>query len=75
MAKKHHGHHTGPIHHADMKSHQGLNGMGRKDPHASAEHHAANKKHGMPHGMSHHGDGCMEDSEGGEGMAGNCSYE
>jgi hypothetical protein len=66
--------HTGRIHHPDMVSHMGLGGTGKKDPHASAEHHAANKAHGMPHGMcpaDEHGGEC---EEGGEGMAGNTEY-
>ena len=52
--KKHKGkhgghHHTGKISHADMTSLP--HGMGGRDPHASAEHHAANKKHDMAEGM------------------------
>ncbi len=56
-------HHTGKIRHSDMGMHHGSRGMGGKDPHASAEHHAANKEHGMDEGMSP-----MESSEGGGGV-------
>lgn len=57
--------HTGPI-----RAHAVLPGMG-KDPHASAEHHAANAAHGMPQGlgtneMAQGGQPQQQDDENGE---------
>lgn len=69
--------HTGPIRHADMHSHVGLDGLG-KDPHASKEYHAANAEHGMGDGLCHEHDrscgGMGEGESGGEGMGENISY-
>ena len=70
MKKKKKGH-TGNIRHSDMTSL--LDGMGSKDPHASSEHHAANKSCGMPNGLQNQGDesGC----DGAEGLeGGNSEY-
>jgi hypothetical protein len=64
--------HTGRIHHADHTSH--IRGTGKKDPHASANHHKMNAEHGMHHGFSHSDDHGGHEQHGGEGMAGNCSY-
>lgn len=71
--KGHKGHHTGKIRHHDMAMHNSSKGLGGKDPHASAEHHAANKAHGMPEGLSPVGgyDSDEESEQGGEGMADN----
>jgi len=70
--KKHKAPHTGPLHHKGMTSHM-VGGLGGKDPHASAEHHAANRAHGMAEGMSPKGGYDGEEMEqGGEGMGENC---
>ncbi len=72
MAKKHK--HTGPVTHDDMHDH--LRGHGGKDPHASAEHHAANKEHGMAHAMGHVEEEYDEGQHHGTGskMSENCDY-
>lgn len=51
--------------------HETHKGMGR-DPHASAEHHAANKKHGMEDGCCPKGDYEAGEAEGLTG--GNAEY-
>ncbi len=64
------GHHIGPIPHGSHR----IGGLG-KDPHAEAEHHAANAKMGGPEGCSPRETGDVGGyQEGGEGMAGNCEY-
>lgn len=73
MKKSKKGKHTGKIRHGDMTSL--MHGVGGKDPHASAEHHAMNSAHGMPEGMAPSGETSEGGGEqGGEGMAGNCEY-
>lgn len=68
MAHKKH-HHTGKHRHSDQKSY--FDGVGGKDPHADASHHAANKKHDMPEGMSPKGGCDGEDCDDEGGMADN----
>ncbi len=53
MGKPHHGH-------------ESQKGPGGKDPHASKEHHAANKEHGMPEGCCP-SEGSEEEGESEEG--------
>ncbi len=92
MAKKkkghhahHHGHarghgshpHIGPITHDDMVTLHGSRGAGHSDNHASAEHHAQNKAHGMDHGLSPKGgyhDNGHAQKGGAPSEAENCEY-
>lgn len=65
--------HQGKVTHKGMSSL--IDGHGSRDPHASAEHHAANAEHGMSEGLSPQGGYDDGGEEGGAGMGENCSYE
>lgn len=70
---KHHKGHTGKIRHGDMTSH--VHGHGSHDPLAHSSHKAANKEHGMPHGLSPAPSDMGDMDADDKGMSGNCSYE